>query len=421
MHVQTVGKRKVALGLKWVELEPGRSPAAAFKQMTAPKASGLHTVLTHADGRKVMGVVESPPTGTFYSAAHALAASGQDGIYVMSVQQNGERALWYVVIQDGLVVPETDVIHPSDMCVAAVNDVRHISDLPLYCADQDSAWDDALYFDPDTVFSTANIKPLVAIGRTGQGKLLVLLLVLATGGGLWYIMQPPKIDDAQLRAEQAWQARRQYLASLRVAVQSPADSGWIVDVWSQSHGIFPPVVSGWHLQTLHCTTKQCLATYQAPDGQVRATTPVRTWFATWADVSVQILPNDQNTLTVRLPLTVPMQVWTDDQLLAPTAWMRPALDVAGRMGLYFAGLKQEGAVTTDPIGSGRPNDANPLNQETIVLHQTMNLDAERLRSLVAWFGSEGFVVHQLLAVPSFGNTIGNVRLELVRYSGAPTV
>jgi len=418
MHSLQVGKQRYAFGLQWEELDLGRTPALAFRERAGKDAKGLHTVLTHQDGRKVMGAAVSPPKGTWYSAAQALAALGQDGIYVMPLNDRGERALWYVMIQDGLVVPSTDVVDAPDAVVAAVDELRHLANCPLYCAEMGSAWDDALPFDLEPLLTGLKLKPLSPIGNTGQGRTwMVLLLALAAGGAVWYTTQPPKVDDAKMRAEQAWQARTAYLTSLRGAVQTPADAGWIVDAWTQARSVFPPVVSGWYLHTIHCTTAQCLATYRAPEGDVRATVPVRARFASRDDISVQTLPNDQNTLTVRLPVAVSMQQWSDDQLLAPSAWPRPALDVSGRMGLYFASLKQDGPVSTVTVGSGRPMDAHPLNEEKIVLQQAMTLDIERLRSLVAWFGQEGFVIHQLLVTQGEGNSTGTVRLECVRYTG----
>jgi len=418
MHTFQVGKRRYAFGLQWEELESGRTPAAVFREHAGKDAAGVHAVLSHPDGRKVLGFATAPPKGTLYSAAQALAQRAEDGIYVMPINDRGERALWYAIVRDGLIVPSTDTVDAPDVIVARVDEMRHVANLPLYCAEAGSAWEDAQLFDIDALLSGVKLKALAPIGKTGQGKLLVLvLLALAAGGGGWYALQPPKRDDAALRAEQAWQARRQYLTSLRSAVQLPTDSGWIVEAWNQTRGVFPPAVSGWYLQSIHCTTAQCLATYRAPEGEVRATAPVQAQFAAWADVSVQALPNDQNTLTVRLPLTVPMRAWSDDQLLAPKSWGHNALDVAGRMGLYFAGLKQEGPVTIATVGSGRPNDASPLNEEKIVLQQAMNLDLERLRSLVAWFGEQGFVIQQLLLTQSTGSSAGTVRIECVRYTG----
>jgi len=418
MHSLQVGKQRYAFGLQWEELEIGRTPAVAFRERAGKDASGLHAVLRHADGHKVMGCVVSPPKGTWYSAAQALAVHGQDGIYVMPLNDAGERALWYVMIQDGLVVPSTDVVGPPDAIVAAVDEMRHLASSPLYCAEMGSAWDDAEPFDFESILSGLKLKPLTPIGKGGQAQMLaVVVLALAIGGGIWYVMQPPKVDDAKVRAEQAWQARNAYLTSLRSAVQTPADTGWIVDAWTQARGVFPAVVSGWYLHTIHCTSTQCLATYRAPEGGVRATAPVRAQFAARADITIQTPPNDQNILTVQLPLTVPLLSWSDDQWLSPTAWPRSAVDVAGRMGLYFASLRQDGPVMSAPVGSGRPMDAHPLNEEKLVLQQAMGMDIERLRSLVAWFGEQGFVMHQLLMTQGQDNASGTARMEFVRYTG----
>jgi len=418
MQTQKFGKHHYAFGLQWEELQPGRSPQAAFKELAGKTASGIHAVIKHPDERKIMGFTQDAPKGTFYSAAHAMSMHGVDGIYVASLNDKGGRALWYVVIQNGMVVASTDVVDTPDVVVSAIDDLRSVSNLPLFCAESGSAWGDAELFNLDEILSGSNIKPLVHIGKKNQTGLLVVLLVLVgVGTGWWYFNRPSSKSDAQILAEQAWQARRSYLQSLRTAIQPAQDSGWIVETWSQATSTFPVDITGWVLKELHCNTARCLAIYGAPAGRARDIQPVIERFSGRKDVSVRTMPNDQNLLHIQYSFSVPKQPWTDDQLLAPNAFPRSALDVAGRVGLYFHSLKQDGAVSISAVGGQRPSDARIMNEEKIILEQELELDHERLRSVVSWFAKEGFVLNQLLIKMAEGNTSGTTRFEFVRYTG----
>lgn len=425
MEAIKIGKRNYAFGLRWVDADPERKPAAQIKAATSG-AKARYCVTEGDDGRSVIGYIEAAgaPKGTLYSYAQALASNANNGIYAAELPTSSGSQLWYVVVSDHMVVAETDVVMPMAMGFQTLETLRDAFALPVFYAGNPMVAPEFLQgdlhpFPLEEAVEGAKASPLKPSGGSTQmGGIVVLGLVLAgVGATAWYLFKPAKQsavtgDDP---VAMAIAARAQYLTTMRgLLEQQAADTGWVSSAYSLASDRFPPAVAGWRQEGVTCTPQACSATYTVAADAAYAVAPMQARFGA-ANVA---LMDDKRSLKINMPLAVEKMRWTDDQILAPLPWSRPATDVAGRLPMYFSRLDVENGVTTNiSEGNTPPADTLPLIEEKIAVKQTAALEPVRLGALANFFGNDGFVASTLAVSGGVGATPSAYRIEFVRYGG----
>lgn len=386
MESLTFGKRTYALGLRWVEGDPTRKPPAQVKEALGG-GKALYCLQESSDGRVAIGFCDATklPKTARYSFADAVAATGKDGIYALPVGRGG--MLWYVVVAEGQVVPETDAVVPFEDGCSAIENLRAALSLPVYYSGAEALPMDATEsFDPQGIATAARIKPLRTVGGSQAGGALVLVLVLGgIGVGGWMVLHKGKPSAAEVAAQQAQAVRDAYLSALHQQVDVlPADAGWVVDAWQASERAFPPAVGGWHRDGFACQPTGCAATYAAASAWAMA--PIDAVFGRSA-----LLSADQKTLVVNLPLTTKTQAWTDAQLLAPIRWPRTPADTVGRLAMQSL-VTLEGAPTLTNLTEGQtaPPEAQSVLKDTITVKDASYVGATQLAGLTHFFAADGY-------------------------------
>lgn len=428
MRVGVLGKRRYVFGLKWAEAHE-RKPASVVREALDAGSKGIFTSLRNEDDdRAVVGygdlqALQDTGKGALYSYAAALAASGTDGIYVAPVD---DGRLWYVVIAHGLPVPETDVTLELAEGLTAVQSMRATFGLPVLVAEGGELGiepDD--WFDPLGLVEHVKLAPLRRSGGAGNAigaVVLIAVLGCVAFGAWWLFLRKSEVDvDAAADAQALAEAQRaSYLASVRAAVAAhPLDTRWVVDAYADATRAYPGGIGGWRLDGVTCSPGTCIANYSAVEDRPRALAPMQERFGA---ANVVMLEDQKSLMVSRTVPTGSVAVeWSDNQVLAPRHWPRPASDVLGRLGLYFAKIEADGQVGVEDLGATMmpPPEARPLLREKVAIKQAEALDPIRLKGLVVYFGEEGFAPANLAFSTGTGGVSPAWRMEFVRLGGAP--
>ena len=408
MEVVTYGKRKYVLGLRWVEADTTRKPAAQVKA-ALDGAKAVYAVQEGKDGRAVVGygAATKVGSGALYSFAVTLAQSGKDGIYAMPV---GRGMLWYVVVSDGAVVPETDVLLAFEDGLSAIENMRSAFGLPVFYGGKEPM-PECEEFRPEVIAAAAmRQKPLVQAGGAQIGGALVLAgVVLGVIGGGWWLLHKRGPSPEEQAAQKAAQVRAAYLSAMHAIVDAtPQDSGWVQDALTQAQAHFPVAIAGWSRDGFACNVSACVATYSG--GEIRQFAPVAAAFGALARLGTD--PTKQMTIT--LPLKTKTQPWTDAQILAPGKWPRSLYDVAGLLPLHFDAKLAANPTSTDVSTSqSPPPEAQPLFEDVLVLKRDGPVVDADLAGMVNAVAKDGFHAHTL-SVAEAGSGDRAYRVEFWR-------
>lgn len=409
MEVVTYGKRKYVLGLRWVEADSTRKPAAQVKAAT-DGAKSVYVVQEGKDGRAVVGYGSAAKlgAGALYSYAVTLASTGKDGIYAMPA---GRGMLWYVVVSEGAVVPETDVLLAFEDGLSAIENMRSAFGLPVYYGGKEPM-PECEEFRPEVIAAAAmRQKALVQVGGAQVGGALVLAgVVLGVIGGGWWLLHKRGPSPEEQAAEQAAQVRAAYLAAMHAIVDAtPQDSGWVQDALAQAQAHFPVAIAGWSRDGFACDVSACVATYSG--GDIQQFAPVAAAFGPRARLGAD--PTRQMTIT--LPLQTKLRPWTDEQILAPAKWSRSLYDVAGVLPLHFDAKLASNPVSTDISTSlAPPPEAQPVFEDVLVLKRDGPVVAADLAGVVNAVAKDGFHAHTL-SVAEAGMGERAYRVEFWRF------
>lgn len=418
METLALGGRRYVLGLRWVDGDPAIKAAAQVKE-AANGGRVLFGTAEAEDGRHAVGFIPvvGAPKGKLYSYAGALAKAGHSGVFAALLDSGkDDPRLWYTVVADGLVVPETDAVASLDAGLTAIEALREAFGLPLfYTGREPLPLRDFTTFDPEgAVEGAGRLKPLQAAGGTQIGGIVVLGLVLAgVGAGAWYMLREPPAPQGDDAAAIAWAERTAYLGGMHsVLDQLPADTGWVINAYAAARQVFVPALAGWRLEGFTCTPDACVATYTAGEAGHALVELVKHYGK--ARVGTM---DDQRSATVNVPLTVTRMAWTDDQILAPLpTWRSYAADVAARVPLHFARLEVDGQIASTDLSAANtmPADALPIMQDVIAVKQAAALESNRLAAIVNHFAQDGFAATALSVSGGMGATPSAYRIEFTR-------
>lgn len=403
MEILAQGKRKYVLGLQWDEAES--KPAMQAKRAIAG-GRGIYDVQRVKGGKGVVGILKSAaaPKGKLYSAAHAIAAQGVDGVFGIP---HGGRA-WYVAITGGRIMPGTDVCLEFDEAVTAMASLRDALGLPLcWAGSEPLPLHDCGTFDVSALDS-AKIKP---VQRVGDSQLVGGILLTCVLGGVayggWHIKQERDAAEqaAMLPADQQEQLRESYLATMRQLMAAvPGNTGWVVDAFERAKAAYPVSVGGWMLDGFACQPGRCVGTYT---GQVaRLVAPAVDAFGA-GNIA---LTEGGKKMIVTVVLPVESAVWTDANTQTPPRWERPLVDVAGRLPLHFAAVV-DGEPVSAPVPAAPVGGMQQVMRDSIAVRSD-HIDSTVLGALAHHFGQDGFVASNLSVSGAAW------RVEFVRHGGA---
>lgn len=386
MEILAQGKRKYVLGLNWAEVTG--KPAQHIKTVIG-SARGIYDVQRSDKGPAIVGTlkVATLPKGRLFSAAHAIAAQGVDGVFGIP---HGGRA-WYVVVTGGKIMPGTDVCLEFDEAITAMASLRDGLELPLCWAGAEPLPIPGCGTFDVSALDLAKIKP---VQRAGESQLvggIVLACVLAgVGYGGWKVKQDhdaPPADALALPVDEQAQIRDQYLAEVRrQASATAADTGWVVDAYAAAKSALPESLGGWMLKGFACQPGRCVGTYAGEPGRLLA--PAVEAFG----VDNVALSDGGKTMTITLQMPVAMVEWTDAHTQAPPRWDRPLADVAGRVPLHFAVM-----VDGEPVGAplAVPPPGLPVVLRETIAVKSDYLDKTILAGVAHHFGADGFAASTL--------------------------
>lgn len=417
MRIGSLGKKRYAFGLNWVEAQDAKPHELVRDALEG--GAGVYAVVTNSEKQSVVGyapLVEAFK-GRVISYAAALAALGQDGVYIAPV----EDEVWYVAISDGLVVPGTDQTLPAPEAMTAIGNMKALFGLPLIVVDGVE-----LPFAADRTFdaerAVANIKSgvlrRIGGGNANLGKVIFLVVAasaLAFGGWYKFLRKADVMHDDG--AAMAAQVKGAYLTEMRRHVQAlPIDPSWASRAHALSMASFPSVIAGWRQEGVMCQPTQCVATYALMGTAPFAVSPLHDRFG--ADAVALLGDRRSLTVTMGLPPTE-MAEWPDDVLLAPPGAAVPVLDAAGLVPLHFDGAIIDGAIATVNVSASitAPPGASVLYSDKLAVRQGAALDGVRLRLLSAYFANAGFAPTSIAFSGGVGATPAGWRIELFRLHG----
>jgi len=397
MRIAKIGKRQYAFGLDWSD-SVGDDPKEAVRLAIGEDESALYCVSKRKDSEPVVGYqkLTEPVKGRVYSYAQAIASKGVDGIYV---GPTGENEAWYVVINNGQVVPSTDrLMEPRDI-LDAIDVLRDTFQVPLFLATgiDGSRFGEHETFDSEEIVKKVRVRPMQVIGSGSQlaGVLVLATVVVGISAAGWYlfIRDPgPEVDPVV----QAQMLKQTYLDSVRAQVASiPASNSWLISAYRAATDSFPGRVSGWELEGVRCTPAACTATYALDaDALGFGITPV---FERFDGASVQILPDNKSfTTSVQLDSTE-QATWSDEEILAPRQTGVRLLDVVGLYGMTFGESRVEADPSVQELHSlsPMPPEAAMAFKEAFATRADAYLDAVKLKGQAVFMDRSGFIATEL--------------------------
>lgn len=193
-----------------------------------------------------------------------------------------EEVFWFCVVRDGQVVAGTDTLGDWDDIDAQVSELLGmIGEAEIGFVGLDT---DALSSNEGGESTPAQLISMLAKSGKNKAKLKVLaksnkgvallsvslILVLALGGGAWWIMSSAAKEDAverarQQRIVQAQRAQQEYQNLLTEVAQN--SQGW-KKLAKLLHGPFDklkPNLGGWALQSIECDKTDCFLVFANTD------------------------------------------------------------------------------------------------------------------------------------------------------------
>lgn len=425
MRIETVGKKHYAFGLTWVGVARKPTKAVVATQRRAHKASNASTFYTcvcKKNGTFVLGtgVTATRVRGKVYSYAASLAKRQPDGLYVVRVDDTN---LWFVLIRDGLVIPETDVIGPAEKVLESVHFYRQTLDLDAdtIFAGEDVRLDDAQSFDAAAaVQGMRDPVPLSAV--TGRGPVMLLagvatFAILGVGGYKLYKKHQAAQAEQALTAQQRAQVIAAYHGAAQAALAGYAqDPRWVAQAWQMASLRLTPFLAGWTLQKVDCTPAGCDGHYV--HGSSLAAYAIAPFQARFAHVSIH---PDVNSLQVHLPLTTPLRVVDDALLHAPSPARAPAMvDWIGLASLHITGLRDRpaGVARNIAAAAGATAVGYPAFMVESITLKGRAPAVVSLPSLLRWATPAGFRVTHFTVMTGLDNdSTASWDATILRYHG----
>lgn len=413
MRIETVGKRQYAFGLAWSEgsRKPGKVAFDTQRaSLAAAKRAHYYYCILQSGGHFGLGgvVLQTRAKGKLYSYAGTLARTQQDGLYVAALDAN---TLWFCVIQNGMVVPETDVVDSRPAVLARIAEYRSLLNLD---AESIHASEDVVLpggsqpFDADAAALVTG--PLALRLQSSPMALVapaivVVALVLAVIVGLKFY----KIHEAEVQHQIVTEQQRQtaitnYKNSVHAALSGfPASAGWAAGAVAASFARFPAFMDGWYLSEVRCVPSGCDGTYKplTPDGP-RLVSPFRDRFGS---AHVSISPRGDE-LKIHFAITTAMVAVTEGLLHQPPMSGMSLLDWTGLVPVYVGsarGVPHVTAVNLAATGGGSQVGYPPLMTETVGLQGVAPI-AVALPQVLAWSAKGAFKATVVQFTPGFGTS-----------------
>lgn len=426
MRVERIGSRQYAFGMAWADSGSAKPRPAEVKALQAKLDPGRQARYYHcvvaANGRYALGggVVASKPGGKIYSYAATLAAVAGDGIYVAPVD---DTQLWFCVIREGIVTPETDVIDESSRVLASIDGYRSLLDFDashIFSAEGVSIRGGAEPFDPIEVVSHVR-KPIVL--RASGGKVSMAPVVVAAAlviasvvGYKIYVAHQAAVQHKIVTEQQ----RQQVIQSYRSAAQSalsayPVDADWPNGAWRTIATRLPVFLAGWNLKDVSCVLSGCDANYVRTGKSFSAVSPFTDRFGVAA---VGFDPKG-NLIKVHLPLNNRAVEVNDDLLHNPPAAGMPILDWMGLSTLHVDGLQGQPTVVATNLAA--VSNATQVGYpafvtDTVTLKGSASV-ANSIRDAVQWGMYGSFRVTKFEFSVNSGKGGSNWTFTLARFHG----
>lgn len=301
MDIIKVGGREVVVGLTWRSIDNSESKTQ-LPLIRGEIGSRYEVLLRSSSGDLVGGgfaenskewgkedskrFVGKPSLSAWL--CRSLADIGRDGIFIHRVD---EDRYWYTYIRKGQVWPGTDQISDGKTVKREVADIMGLSD------DGDKGvglWGDGVKDLLPNAKVLSDELPGVSGKAPGQARLkaqggskmpLLLVLLVAVGGGFGYVLMPKTNHLQQLQQQheqqvaqerfQAQQAMKQFVSG----EQSTGASLWLKPFVSVFENM-PTQVGNWVLVKAQCNTKQkaCGFTWNPVSSYAYSPTKFRDYF-----------------------------------------------------------------------------------------------------------------------------------------------
>ncbi|MEY2152289.1 type 4b pilus protein PilO2 [Rhodanobacter sp. 115] len=412
MRIETVGKRHYAFGLTWADSsrKPGKAELQALRKQLDPTGRArYYTCTCHTGNRFVLagGINTTRVRGKIYSFAASLAARQPDGLYVVQVDADN---LWFVLIRNGLVIPETDVIDTTEKVLRSIEFYRRTLNLDassIFAGDGVEIVDAQLFNAEQAVLGLRNPVALRLVSSKPAMMPLaigVVGLVLVGAGVKLYRKHKAAQSQQQLTEQQRLQKIQAYRQAAQGALSNYArDPQWITRALEKARNRLPPFLAGWTLQKVDCDLSGCNGDYVHGTGLVfYAVAPFQARFRG----QLSIHP-DSNGLRVHVPLSVPVVVASDSLLHNPPPVSNPSLiDWIGLSPLHVAGLSDRpaGVAKNLALAAGATTVGYPsFVTETVLLKGNAPI-AVSLPSVLHWASPAGFRVTHLTWMTGYGSS-----------------
>lgn len=401
MHVESIAKRTYAFGLTWTESTQRAGKADIRNQRSRLDPSGrerFYTCVIHSQGHFALGcgIAESSVKGTVYSYAATLAAHHADGLYVARVD---EEHLWFAVIADGIVTPETDVIDTTEKVLERVEDYRTL----LYLDPQNIHATEGIYiaggsqlFDPIEAVAAVR-KPVAMTATSGRMSLgpwvyaAAAVAVVIVGLALWHAHEAAK-SKQQLSADQRKQMIQTYHLAVQAALSAyPREAGWVLHDWTKVTDTLPPFYAGWTLSDINCTPTGCDGTYKRQSNlSAYAVTPFTDRFG----VGPVSIDPQAHSIKVHVSLQNATLIVDDTLLHSPPPVGQQLLDWLGLTPNHVSGLSEQ--PTTLVVNLATASGGSQVGYPAF-LTETVGFNGNTpmvvaLPSIVAWGKHAGFHV-----------------------------
>lgn len=425
MRLSVIGGVNYAFEMEWKGIGNGQTADDVAKEYAAEGGKWLYCTYEPADGQSFIGIGELEegaklPKMPVRSFAMAMAKAGDSGIYAAIVPENDEDEpplLWYVVIENGLILANTDKSVPLIEGVESINNLMMVSNFQLYTlGDIDGL--DGEYFDPETMVAGIET-PKLKVCKSGlEPRTLILgaaiTAVLGLCGFVAYDYYQEKSAASQAGDDIELQ-KAAYIGQVQsVGSAMPVDSFWLRDELVDVYQTFPPSFAGWNLDGVDCLPQGCTATFSpSQDGfsmramQERYGKDRLNW-----DGQAHVLK-----VTKRPKKQWVMQQWSEIDILTPTAVPVSTLDILGSLPTMYAGVAGKETnleLTTQFAGSGF---AGRLFQETMETSGAFYFDPLLAAGMVNDFAKKGFVATKFSVTRASSSQSEKWMVEWMRLNG----
>lgn len=424
--IQRIGKSQFVFGMDW------RDASSDFEDAleSAREVEGGWYAVVRAGKRAsdpaCVGVFrpEGKPKGALLSFAAALAATGNDGLYILPMP---DGRLWSANIRAGLVLQGADRIGDRDEVLRAVSDLLALSGRggdPLKVFSpleiRQPGWQ---VFDPAEIARTTRVKPLRP-NAADAGPLVKAVAALAVvgvilGAGWWFFMRGPSAaEQAAMDAEAARQAyeamMQQHLSGL------PDNPEWIVRAFADVSAEAPGWIGGYVLQQARCTPTGCQAIYAADARQAHSPGLLRD------RLGAQRVTFDATgrLATLSVPVVVGFQPVDSARIKDWPVLPDQVKERLAMMGTYLPGI----VLQADPVPEDVSAQAGALPvgyrsiTRTVLSLRPLESQAllwPELATMVDYWGLSGFVLTSVQWSHGFGDEPATWSAEFTRVSGVP--